>query len=79
MQAFQAQLELRHGIGATADQAVVGLAHALLVVELALVQLAAFAAVDQQVVLDLDALDQECDALAGDALAGAELGAQQRR
>ncbi|KZV15209.1 hypothetical protein F511_29958 [Dorcoceras hygrometricum] len=78
-QALHAQLELRHGIGAPADQAVVGLAHALLVVELALVQLAALAAVDQQLVLDLHPLHQEGDALAGHALAGAELGAHQRR
>ncbi len=78
-QAFQAQFELRDRIGAATDQAIVGLAHALFVVELAFVQLAAFAAVDQQVVANLDALDQERDALAGDALAGTELGAQQRR
>jgi hypothetical protein len=77
-QAFQPQLELRHRIGAAADQAVVGLAHALLVVELAFFELAPFAAIDQQLVANFNAFDQKRDALAGDALAGAKFGAQQR-
>jgi len=64
--------------GATTHQAVIGLTDALLVIELAFVQFAAFAAIDQQLFLDLHAFDQEGDAFARNALAGAKLRANQR-
>jgi hypothetical protein len=78
-QRFQAQFEMAGRIGTAADQAVVGLADGLLVVELAFFHLATFAAVDQQAFAHVHAFDQEGNALAGDALAGAELGADQWR
>ena len=79
LQAFQTQIEARHRVGAAADEAIVRLADALFVVQLAFVQFAALAAIDEQVVLHFDPLDQECDALAGYALPGAEFRPHQRR
>src|SRR6185312_585469 len=68
LQCLEPQLELGHAVGAPANQAVVGAADTLLIVELAFLQLTPLTAGDQQAVADLDALDQEGNALAGDAL-----------
>src|SRR3569623_1196758 len=78
-QRVQAQLEMIGAIDAAGDQARIGLAHVLHVVEFAFVQAAAFADVAQHVALVLDPFDHERLAGAADAFAGPEFGACEGR